>query len=63
MREPATHSPFPHQRRRLRMALTATVYNFDIELAESHEAEARLKAMCERLLANTVIEDFSIDSK
>jgi phosphoribosylformylglycinamidine synthase subunit PurS len=29
----------------------------DIELADSADAEARLKEMCERLLANTVIED------
>jgi phosphoribosylformylglycinamidine synthase subunit PurS len=34
---------------------------FDIELAGSQDAEARLKAMCERLLANTVIEDFRVD--
>jgi phosphoribosylformylglycinamidine synthase len=34
---------------------------FDIDLANSRDAEARLKAMCERLLANTVIEDFRVD--
>jgi phosphoribosylformylglycinamidine synthase subunit PurS len=34
---------------------------FDIELADSRDAEARLRAMCERLLANTVIEDFRVD--
>jgi phosphoribosylformylglycinamidine synthase PurS subunit len=34
---------------------------FDIELANARDAEARLKAMCERLLANTVIEDFRVD--
>jgi phosphoribosylformylglycinamidine synthase PurS subunit len=34
---------------------------FDIDLADSRDAEARLKAMCERLLANTVIEDFRVD--
>ena len=35
---------------------------FDIELAESDEAVARetLDAMCRRLLANTVIEEYSI---
>lgn len=35
---------------------------FDIELAETDraKAEAALKQMCERLLANTVIEDYSI---
>jgi len=35
----------------------------DIELAEQDEAKARasLKAMCEKLLANTVIEKYEID--
>jgi phosphoribosylformylglycinamidine synthase subunit PurS len=35
---------------------------FDIELAEADraKAEAALKQMCERLLANTVIEDYNI---
>jgi len=34
---------------------------FDIELANSSDAEARLKAMCEKLLANTVIEDYRVE--
>jgi phosphoribosylformylglycinamidine synthase len=34
---------------------------FDIEFADVRDAEARLKAMCERLLANTVIEDFRVE--
>ena len=34
---------------------------FDIELADPGDAEARLKAMCEKLLANTVIEDFRVE--
>jgi phosphoribosylformylglycinamidine synthase len=36
---------------------------FDIELAESDRsrAEAALKGMCEKLLANTVIENFHVD--
>jgi phosphoribosylformylglycinamidine synthase len=34
---------------------------FDIELADSRDAEARLTAMCQRLLANTVIEDFRVE--
>ncbi len=36
---------------------------FDIDLAESNpaKAEATLKAMGEKLLANTVIEDYHID--
>jgi phosphoribosylformylglycinamidine synthase len=34
---------------------------FDVELADSREAEARLNEMCRRLLANTVIEDFRVE--
>lgn len=34
---------------------------FDIELSDFRDAEARLKAMCEKLLANTVIEDFRVE--
>ncbi len=34
---------------------------FDIELMDGREAEARLRTMCERLLANMVIEDFRIE--
>jgi phosphoribosylformylglycinamidine synthase len=34
---------------------------FDVELADAKDAEARLKAMCERLLANTVIENFRVE--
>jgi phosphoribosylformylglycinamidine synthase subunit PurS len=34
---------------------------FDIELADSNDAEGRLKAMCEKLLANTVIENFRVE--
>ena len=35
----------------------------ELEIAESDEATARaqVKDMCEKLLANTVIEDYSID--
>ncbi|MEZ2219434.1 phosphoribosylformylglycinamidine synthase subunit PurS [Rhizobium sp. RCC_161_2] len=35
---------------------------FDLELngADKAKAESELKAMCEKLLANTVIENFSI---
>lgn len=33
----------------------------DIELADGADAEARLKTMCERLLANIVIEDYRVD--
>jgi phosphoribosylformylglycinamidine synthase PurS subunit len=36
---------------------------FDIHLAETDEAKAAaaLKQMCERLLANTVIEDYRVE--
>ena len=34
---------------------------FEIELTKADDAEARLKAMCEKLLANTVIEDFRVE--
>jgi phosphoribosylformylglycinamidine synthase len=34
---------------------------FDIELSDARDAGPRLKAMCERLLANTVIEDFRFE--
>ena len=33
----------------------------DIELSDPADAEARLKAMCEKLLANTVIEDYRVE--
>ena len=33
---------------------------FDIELADGAGGEARLRAMCDRLLANTVIEDYRV---
>jgi phosphoribosylformylglycinamidine synthase PurS subunit len=34
---------------------------FEIELADAKDAEARLDAMCEKLLANMVIEDFRVE--
>jgi phosphoribosylformylglycinamidine synthase subunit PurS len=36
---------------------------FEIELAEKDraKAEAQVKAMCEKLIANTVIENYSIE--
>lgn len=33
----------------------------DIELADGSDAEARLRDMCERLLANSVIEDYRVE--
>ena len=33
----------------------------DIELSDPADAEARLKALCEKLLANTVIEDYRVE--
>ena len=34
---------------------------FDIELADTADAEQQLDAMCEKLLANTVIEDYRVE--
>ena len=36
------------------------VFDVEIDEPERAKAEAALKHMCERLLANTVIEDYSI---
>ena len=34
---------------------------FDVELANGEDAQGRLRAMCEKLLANTVIENFRVE--
>ena len=34
---------------------------FEIELADAPDAEARLRTMCEKLLANTVIEKYRVE--
>jgi phosphoribosylformylglycinamidine synthase len=34
---------------------------FDVELSDAQDAEGRLEAMCQKLLANTVIEDFRVE--
>ncbi|OAP42581.1 phosphoribosylformylglycinamidine synthase [Sinorhizobium glycinis] len=36
------------------------VFDLQLETADKARAEAELKAMCEKLLANTVIENYSI---
>ncbi|MCT8998386.1 phosphoribosylformylglycinamidine synthase subunit PurS [Chelativorans intermedius] len=36
------------------------VFDIELETADRTRAQADLKEMCERLLANTVIEDYSI---
>ncbi|PST18951.1 phosphoribosylformylglycinamidine synthase [Rhizobium sp. JAB6] len=36
------------------------VFDLELEGTDRNKAEADLKAMCEKLLANTVIENFSI---
>ncbi len=33
----------------------------DIEMADGADAKARIEAMCEQLLANTVIEDWRVE--
>ena len=37
------------------------VFDIVLESTDKAKAEADLKAMCEQLLANTVIEDYSVD--
>ncbi|MCI5075438.1 phosphoribosylformylglycinamidine synthase subunit PurS [Oricola sp.] len=37
------------------------VFDVELETDDRSRAEADLKAMCEKLLANTVIEDFSVE--
>jgi phosphoribosylformylglycinamidine synthase PurS subunit len=37
------------------------VFDIDLEGSDAAAAEASLRAMCEKLLANTVIENFSIE--
>lgn len=34
---------------------------FEVELDDGPDAEARLRAMCEKLLANTVIEKYRVE--
>jgi phosphoribosylformylglycinamidine synthase len=36
-------------------------FAIDIEAAGAAEAESELRALCEKLLANTVVEDYSIE--
>jgi phosphoribosylformylglycinamidine synthase PurS subunit len=36
------------------------VFDIELEGADTAKAEADLKAMCDRLLANTVIENYSV---
>ncbi|MCY1668839.1 phosphoribosylformylglycinamidine synthase subunit PurS [Rhizobium sp. SL86] len=36
------------------------VFDLELETADRAKAEEELKAMCEKLLANTVIENYSI---
>ncbi|PKA39034.1 phosphoribosylformylglycinamidine synthase subunit PurS [Rhizobium sullae] len=36
------------------------VFDLELESADKTKAEADLKAMCEKLLANTVIENYTI---
>jgi phosphoribosylformylglycinamidine synthase len=37
------------------------VFDLDLAGSDAAEAEAGLKAMCEKLLANTVIENYTIE--
>ncbi|RCS24406.1 phosphoribosylformylglycinamidine synthase subunit PurS [Phyllobacterium salinisoli] len=37
------------------------VFDVELDTKDKNEAEARIKAMCDKLLANTVIEDYSVE--
>ena len=37
------------------------VFDIELEGTDKAKAEADLKAMCEKLLANTVIEDYTVE--
>ncbi len=37
------------------------VFDVELDTNDRAKAEADLKAMCEKLLANTVIEDYAVD--
>ncbi|WP_420961922.1 phosphoribosylformylglycinamidine synthase subunit PurS [Brucella sp. IR073] len=37
------------------------VFDVELDTKDRSEAETRLKAMCDKLLANTVIEDYSVE--
>lgn len=37
------------------------VFDLELQTADRAEAESQLNSMCEKLLANTVIEDYSIE--
>ncbi|KAA0970747.1 phosphoribosylformylglycinamidine synthase subunit PurS [Aureimonas fodinaquatilis] len=37
------------------------VFDLELEGTDKAKAEAELKAMCEKLLANTVIENFAVE--
>ncbi|HEV7278301.1 MAG TPA: phosphoribosylformylglycinamidine synthase subunit PurS [Devosiaceae bacterium] len=37
------------------------IFDVDLDVADATQAESELREMCEKLLANTVIEDYSIE--
>jgi phosphoribosylformylglycinamidine synthase subunit PurS len=37
------------------------VFDLELDTADKADAETRIKAMCDKLLANTVIEDYSVE--
>ncbi|MBO6902017.1 MAG: phosphoribosylformylglycinamidine synthase subunit PurS [Rhizobiaceae bacterium] len=37
------------------------VFDIEVDSADRAKAEADIKAMCEKLLANTVIEDYAVE--
>lgn len=37
------------------------VFDLELETSDREAAEAEIRAMCEKLLANTVIEDYAVE--
>jgi len=37
------------------------VFDLELDTSDPRKAETELKAMCEKLLANTVIEDYAVE--
>jgi len=37
------------------------VFDVELDMKDKAQAESHLKAMCDKLLANTVIEDYSVE--
>ena len=40
---------------------SVNIWNCNLDTSDRNEAEARVKDMCEKLLANTVVEDYRFE--